>query len=63
VAPFIFFFKAAGGKNCPTALIVFFPSAAIYTMKQLRCKADIRNPLLLLAHERSRFATCVQIKK
>ena len=24
-------------------------------------KADIRNPLSLLAHERSRFATCVQI--
>ena len=23
-----------------------------------RCKADIRNPLSLLAHERSRFATC-----
>ena len=22
------------------------------------CKADIRNPLSLLAHERSRFATC-----
>ena len=22
------------------------------------CKSDIRNPLLLLAHERSRFATC-----
>ena len=40
----------------------FFPSAAIYIMKQIRCKADIRNPLSLLAHERSRFATCVQIK-
>ena len=25
-------------------------------------KADIRNPLSLLAHERSRFATCVQKK-
>ena len=24
-------------------------------------KTDIRNPLSLLAHERSRFATCVQI--
>ena len=24
----------------------------------LFCKADIRNPLSLLAHERSRFATC-----
>ena len=26
--------------------------------KQMNCKADIRNPLSLLAHERSRFATC-----
>ena len=24
-------------------------------------KADIRNPLSLLAHERSRYATCVHI--
>ena len=26
--------------------------------KQMNCKADIRNPLSLLAHERSRFANC-----
>ena len=28
------------------------------TTYQKECKADIRNPLSLLAHERSRFATC-----
>ena len=28
--------------------------------KQYDGKTDIRNPLSLLAHERSRFATCVQ---
>jgi len=29
-----------------------------YTMHMFFCKADIRNPLSLFAHERSRFATC-----
>ena len=33
-------------------MFLFF--AGIYTLG----KADIRNPLSLLAHERSRFATC-----
>ena len=27
------------------------------------CKADIRNPLSLLAHERSRFANCQSVSR
>ena len=32
-----------------------------YSSMPNTCKSDIHNPLSLLAHERSRFATCVQM--
>ena len=32
----------------------------LHCIQSILRKADIRNPLSLLAHERSRFATCVQ---
>ena len=50
----------AGVSNCFQNILKIeeYYNQALRAIELGICKADIRNPLSLLAHERSRFATC-----
>ena len=45
-------------KSPKETLMTTIPLSSQCHLSSSFCKADIRNPLSLLAHERSRFATC-----